>query len=234
VSAAWLPRRADGGPLRIGHRGAAALAPANTLAAIETALASGLDGIELDAVAAGPRLLAAHSAAEVSEDTPALDEALGAAAAGVGLLVCDLKSPGAEAAVVEALRRHGLVGRTVLASFFPDALRRAKELEPALRTSRSFPNDRAGVSGRLPAPAIRAGLGLLRPVLPLRIGPLLRAAEADAATLHHLVVSTALVRRCRALGAPVLAWTVNDRAALARVEELGVDAVITDDPGIFA
>ena len=36
-----LERRADGGPLRIGHRGAAALAPANSLAAIEAGSPSG-------------------------------------------------------------------------------------------------------------------------------------------------------------------------------------------------
>ena len=40
--------RGDGPVLRIGHRGAAALAPPNTIAAVEAALAHGVDMIELD------------------------------------------------------------------------------------------------------------------------------------------------------------------------------------------
>jgi glycerophosphoryl diester phosphodiesterase len=32
---------------------------------------------------------------------------------------------------------------------------------------------------------------------------------------------------------PVLAWTVNRRGVLDRLDRLGVDGVITDDPGIF-
>ena len=39
--------RRDGHPLRIGHRGAAALAPENTLAAFEAAIEAGVDGVEL-------------------------------------------------------------------------------------------------------------------------------------------------------------------------------------------
>jgi glycerophosphoryl diester phosphodiesterase len=31
----------------------------------------------------------------------------------------------------------------------------------------------------------------------------------------------------------VLAWTVNDPALAASLDELGVDAIVTDDPRIF-
>jgi glycerophosphoryl diester phosphodiesterase len=65
-----LRRRADGGPLRIGHRGAAALAPANSLAAVEAGLAAGLDGIEIDVVARDGRLLLAHSLGELADEAP--------------------------------------------------------------------------------------------------------------------------------------------------------------------
>ena len=40
--------RSDGPLLRIGHRGAAALAPANTIEAVEAALAVGVDAVEVD------------------------------------------------------------------------------------------------------------------------------------------------------------------------------------------
>ena len=39
--------------------------------------------------------------------------------------------------------------------------------------------------------------------------------------------------RCHALGAPVLVWTVDDARLLPWLDEIGVDAVITNDPRIF-
>ena len=36
-----------------------------------------------------------------------------------------------------------------------------------------------------------------------------------------------------ALIVAVLAWTVNDRAVLRKLDALGVDGVISDDPRIF-
>jgi glycerophosphoryl diester phosphodiesterase len=229
-----LEPRADGRPLRIGHRGAAALAPANSLAAIEAGLAAGLDGIELDVVASGGRLLLAHSLAELGPDGPRLEDALGRIAAAPAFLDLDLKAEGVEAEVAAALRRHGLVERTVVTSFLRSPLRRLARLEPGLLLGRSFPNDRAGVVERgLPEAVVRAGLAGLRQALPLDIVRLVRGSGARVASLHHLVVSEALLRRCRRHGIPVLAWTANDPGALGRLEALGVDAVITDDPRVF-
>ncbi len=41
-------RREPGRPLRIGHRGAPALAPENTIASLERAVAHGVDVVEID------------------------------------------------------------------------------------------------------------------------------------------------------------------------------------------
>jgi glycerophosphoryl diester phosphodiesterase len=68
-------------------------------------------------------------------------------------------------------------------------------------------------------------------VLARRIGRML--ATANAAMLHWQVVTRAVVERCHALGAPVFAWTVLDADELRRVDDLGVDGVIVDDPRIF-
>jgi glycerophosphoryl diester phosphodiesterase len=46
-------------------------------------------------------------------------------------------------------------------------------------------------------------------------------------------VTPSSVRRAHAVGLPVLAWTVDDPVDLRRVEEAGVDGVITNDPRIF-
>jgi glycerophosphoryl diester phosphodiesterase len=52
--------------------------------------------------------------------------------------------------------------------------------------------------------------------------------------LQHALVTPRAVARARSLGAPVLAWTVDDPADLHRVVEAGAAGVITNDPGIFA
>ena len=51
--------------------------------------------------------------------------------------------------------------------------------------------------------------------------------------LHHAVVSAASVERAHGVGAAVWAWTVDDPAELTRLDAAGVDAVITNDPGLF-
>ena len=62
---------------------------------------------------------------------------------------------------------------------------------------------------------------------------MLARAQASAAVLHLQVVSRAVVRRCHALGVPVLAWTALSVQEVERLDELGVDGVVADDPGIF-
>jgi glycerophosphoryl diester phosphodiesterase len=47
-------------------------------------------------------------------------------------------------------------------------------------------------------------------------------------------VTPRTVARAHELGAPVLAWTVDEPTDLERVLEAGVDGVITNDPRIFA
>jgi glycerophosphoryl diester phosphodiesterase len=63
---------------------------------------------------------------------------------------------------------------------------------------------------------------------------MIRRAGATALMLQHALVTPRAVARARALGAPVLAWTVDEPADLHRVVEAGVAGVITNDPGIFA
>ena len=50
--------------------------------------------------------------------------------------------------------------------------------------------------------------------------------------LNHTLVTRAAVRRAGQLGVPVLAWTVDDPAEVGRLVALGVDGVITNDPGM--
>ncbi|MBD0338466.1 MAG: glycerophosphodiester phosphodiesterase [Thermoleophilia bacterium] len=222
--------------LRIGHRGAAALAPENTLEAIERALEVGVDMVELDVVPlADGTLVLAHDAPAGWPVLPMLDEALALVRErGVDVLL-DVKGPGYEAELTAAVRRHAWVERTLVSSCHAGSVRLLGQLEPGLRRGLTYPFDRLGISSRrLLRPATAAGLGALRAALPLRIGRLLARADASVATLNHAVIGPAVVRSCHARGAQVLAWTVDDPALAARLAALGVDGIISDDPTVVA
>lgn len=230
-------RARDGAFLRVGHRGAAALAPANTIASLERALEAGVDLVEFDVLPRSGELVLGHSPEELDQGAPTLDEALRFLAAhappevGVDL---DLKWYGYEEEAADALRRHGLVERTIVCSVFPDSLRLVKELEPGLLVGLSYPWDRRGLAGRrIFAPVLPAGIAALRRALPFRLQGMLARARADAAMINHLVLSRAAVERCHRLGAAVFAWTIDDPAELERALAAGVDGVISNDPRLF-
>jgi glycerophosphoryl diester phosphodiesterase len=63
---------------------------------------------------------------------------------------------------------------------------------------------------------------------------MLAAANASVAVLHLQVVTDSVVRRCHALDVPVLAWTALTSEQVRRLDRLGVDGVIADDPRILS
>lgn len=223
-----IERRA-GRPLLIGHRGAKAVAPENTLAALEAALAAGVDVVELDV---SPGLLVAHAPEDAHDATLTLDEALAFLAAHGVAAHLDVKLPGYEREVLDAVDRHGLRERVYVSTAFASVARRVAALAPDLTVAIGYPRDRLGVS-RLPWPGVvtRASAAALRQAMPVRIPPLLWASRADAVALHHALCSRAAVATAHRLGVPVLVWTVNDPAAAERFVALGVDGIVSDDPG---
>ena len=109
-------RRGPHGVVRVGHRGAAALAPENSLAAIEAAAAHGVDAVELDVLRVADGSLALAHGPEVAAGSPSLDDGL-ALAADLGLAVqVDVKDGGLEADIVDALSRHDLLARSFVSS----------------------------------------------------------------------------------------------------------------------
>jgi glycerophosphoryl diester phosphodiesterase len=250
--------RADGRPLRIGHKGAAALEPENTLRSLRRAVELGCDLVEFDvldlhdgtlvlahsddlfevshgAARGQVRSLTLESLRELAPDLPTFDEALEllGGESDVGLHV-DLKWHGYEAAAAGAIRRHGLVDRTVVSTFHARSLRELAVLEPGLERGFTYPFDRRGISRRrVLTPLAAAALVGMRRSLPRRIGRMLERARATAAMLHYSVITRAAVDRAHAHGKAVFAWTVDDEVALRQVLAAGVDGVITNDPQIF-
>jgi len=231
-----LPKPA-GGYLKVAHRGASALAPENSLSAVEAALAAGVDIVELDVLAVDGGLRLAHSAAQIQPDSPALEDALelfARAAQPRIWLDLDVKTPGHEEGIMRAVATHGLLERTLVTSFHPQVLREARRLESGIATGLAYPNDRHGLSERRPFGAfVGPGLRVLRAALPARIGRMLAAAGADAAMLHHALVTPKVVARCRDAGAAVFAWTIETRDDLSRVLAAGADGAIANDPSLF-
>lgn len=224
--------RGEGPPIRVGHRGAAALAPENTLDALRAGIAEGCDYVEFDVLSSGDGgLVLAHSAHELPEDVASFDDALSLlAAAGVGAHV-DLKQRGLEQGIAEALRRHDLLERSLVSSLDWAALRDLRRHEPRLRVGLSYPEDRFGLSGRRTfAPLLAGGLAAMKRTLPRLIGRWLDRAAASAAVVHRQLVTASLIRVCHAREAAVWAWTVNDPDEARMLVEWGADAIITDDP----
>lgn len=251
--------RREGRPLRIGHRGAALLAPENTLESFRTAVAVGVDLVEFDVLALddGELVIAhsrdlhevSHGAAEgaIERQTlaelrelcphlPTLDEALeffADEAPGVGVHV-DLKQRSAVHGVVGALRSHGLLDRSFVSSFSWRALRAIRLHEPRIRTGVSFPRDPLRVRDRRGgSPAVQSVLFVLRGTVPTLVDALLYASRSSALVFHHQAITPRVVRMAHRRGVAVVAWTVDDPSDLERVDRAGVDAVVSNDPTIF-
>jgi len=223
-------RRNGALPLVIGHRGAAAVAPENTLASLRAAVDAGADLVEFDI---GPDLQLGHSPHEAPVDQISLDEALEYLREhhlGVHL---DAKRPGYEHEIVAAVRRHGLGDRAVVSTAFSATTRTLARIAPDLPRAIGYPRDRYGISRiRWPEGLTRTGAAALRRAMPLRVPVLLRWGRADTLSLHHTLCSPAAVRASHALGAPVLGWTANEPAVVLRLAAAGVDGIVSDDPGM--
>ncbi len=229
-------------PRRVGHKGAAHLAQGNTLASFDAALAHDVDMIEFDVLSekvdGSGRLLVAHDYEDIRSRTPlTLDQALehlaGEEFAHVEIDL-DVKLPGYELQVVDALRAAGLVERTLVSGMYPSALARVREAEPTLRLGLSVPRVRRDYTTDLltaiPALAILTGY---RATLPRRARAALESGEVDAIMAHWRVVTPALVRSVAGAGGELYVWTVDDASRIAKLTELGVSGIITNDPRLF-
>ena len=227
---------------RIGHKGADLIVPGNTPASFDAALAHGVDMIEFDVLPesrhapADGRLLLAHDYEHVG-GAPTLEDGLAHLASspfdGVELDV-DLKLPGYEARVIEALREHDLVERTLISSNWMRSLITIRALEPKLRLGWSVPRLRRDPTQmwltKLPA---YAGAAYVRAKLPSAVKAHMAAGRCDALMAHWRLVSPRLVRAVREAGGELYVWTVDDGRRIGRLEKLGVTGVITNDPRLF-
>jgi len=227
------------GLIRVGHKGADHVAPGNTTASFEAALEHDVDMIEFDVLPMRDgRLVLAHDYEDATRREPltleeGLDHFAGEAYNGVELDV-DLKLPGYEREVVQGLVERGLDARALISSTYPDSLALVGELAPGLRRGWSVPRARRDYTKSLVTAVPAYGLlAWVRAGLPAKASRAIARGRCEALMAHRLLVSRHLVDRVHRAGGQLYVWTVDDSQEIERLEQLGVDAVITNDPRLF-
>ena len=224
----------------MGHKGADLIEPGNTPASFDAALAHGVDMIELDVLPerSGGRLILAHDYTDAGRRRPlSLEDGLTHLASppfeSIGLIV-DLKVPGHELRVLDALNEHGLVDRSIISSQYRVSLLRIRGAGSPVRLGWSVPRARRDYtkSPFLAGPAYVA-LRAMRAGLPAMAARAIRTKMCDAIVAHWRLTSPRLVRAVGKAGGEVYAWTVDDAPRIRALEAMGVTGVITNDPRLF-
>jgi glycerophosphoryl diester phosphodiesterase len=226
---------------RVGHKGAGLIAPGNTYASFDAALAAGVDMIEFDVLPArvGERLLLAHDYDDAAWRSPhRLEEALAYLAsdafAGIEFDV-DLKLPGYELRVLNALRDHGMLDRALISSQYRSSLAAIRAVEPSVRLGWSVPKLRRDpFRSRTTTVAALVAVQASHAILPARAGRAIRNGDCDALMAHWRLVTPRLVHSVQAAGGELYVWTVDELPRLRALETLGVTGVISNDPRLFA
>jgi glycerophosphoryl diester phosphodiesterase len=229
--------RLDDDVLVIGHRGASAEAPENTLAAVALAVEQRVDYVEIDVLeSADGEVVVIHdrdlmrvggSPLEVADGTAAeirsVDIGSGFDARFAGERVPTLEE------VLELCRDRANV-LIELKSY-------GREVRLEERVIGIV--ERLGMQDQITAMSLKrsmvARLKELRPewrvgLLTARaLGDLTRT-NADFLAVNHALATTDFVRRAHAAGQDVYVWTVNDALNMSRFMSRGVDGLITDYP----
>jgi glycerophosphoryl diester phosphodiesterase len=250
-------------PLIIGHRGASALAPENTLAAFTRALADGADGFEFDVRLASnhvPVVIHDATLTRTAGSNMKIAEALGEdlSRTGVGAWF-NQKFPQLARPEYESEQLPTL--RDVLALFSDTRALLYLEMKgegppwedlagKVVELIRRFSfTDRTVVEcfhlpalaeiKRLDARIRTAALfqpSIRRPLSSLRVDALLeqaRAVGSDEVALHHRLVTARAVAKARQLGMSCVVWTVDDPRWVHRAATLGLKALITNNPRVM-
>jgi len=228
----------------LGHRGASADAPENTLPAFQLALSQGADGVELDA-----RLCSSGEAVVFHDER--LDRLTGRPGRvretpWSVLQTLPVRTPAASttapipllAEVLEALPRTAFInvelksdrwGETAIAEVAGQLLEDGRHA------------DHVVVSSFQPLCLVRLALGFPRLRRGFLLDPdrnrllqerlVLPLVGRDAVHPHHSWVDEAAVQRWHASGRKVAVWTVDEPEAARKLQVWGVDSCITNRPG---
>ena len=207
---------------RIGHKGADLIAPGNTLASFDAALAAGVDMVEFDVLTehrdGTGRLVLAHdfeaAAAARAADPRAGSRPLRPGRVGGHRARRGPQDTGYEQRVVDALREYGLAERALISTMEEESL-------PVVRAARA--RDPPGLVGaeaaaRLPGQPVHARAGARRRAVhadgaPGQAARAIGAGRIDAVMSHWALVTRAWPGPSTRAGGELYVWTVDDRCA---------------------
>jgi glycerophosphoryl diester phosphodiesterase len=228
--------------LKIGHRGASAYAPENTLASIRKAAELGADMVELDVHCCRDGTPVIIHDQEISRTTdgrgsvydyrlqelkqfdagggeriPTLDEAIQCCLSlGLGLYL-EIKDVFCVGSIAAAVRADNLFDKCIVSSFRADWLADLKAQEPRIRA------------------AVLFGSIYVDPVL------LARAAGADyvhpgwetQAVEPHKLLTPEWIARVRAAGLGIIAWHEERPSEIAALQALALDGICSNAPDLL-
>ncbi len=232
----------------VGHKGADLIAPGNTLESFRAAVEAGVDTIEFDVLwlqdahlplEQRAPLVVAHDWGDAEGRTPlklteALDAFLEPPLDGVEIDL-DIKLPGREEEIVDALRERGLIERAMVSTMELYSLGQIVALEPGLRRGWTYPKvTKDWTSKRWARAPMLAALAAMRQRLPGLAAEKLPQMGIESMWVYHPLVSARLARITKLAGVELIAWTVDDAAKMRRLVERGVDGLVSNDPRLFA
>jgi glycerophosphoryl diester phosphodiesterase len=232
----------------VGHKGADLIAPGNTLESFRAAIDAGVDTVEFDVlwlpdshlpVEERAPLVVAHDWHDAERRTPlALTEALDAFLEPPLDRVeidLDIKLPGREEEIVEALRERDLVGRAMVSTMELYSLGRILQLEPALRRGWTYPKvTKDWASKRWAKGPMLGALAVMRQRLPGLAAEKLPKFGVEAMWVYHPLISARLARITKLARVELIAWTVDDLGKMQRLVERGVNGICSNDPRLFS
>jgi len=225
--------------MRIGHKGADAIEPGNTLKSFEAAIEVGVDMVEFDVLRdRDERLVIAHDYHDATVRRPmTLTDALNAfceAPLDEVELDCDLKLPGREAELAGALAGHDLLDRAMVSTMEIESIVKLRKLEPDLRLGWTIPKARHDwTRHRWAGPAVVTALMAMRRRMPKTIAKRAPELGIDAVWAYHRLVTPKLVEAAHEAKVDLIAWTVDEAERISELAEMGVDGIISNDPRLF-
>ncbi|MFP3866950.1 MAG: glycerophosphodiester phosphodiesterase [Desulfobacteraceae bacterium] len=217
----------------MGHRGAPAYEPENTLRSVRRALEMGVGAVEIDVqLTRDSRLAVIHDEtvdrttngrgwvrdltwdelqrldAGQGEHIPALEEVMDLVR-GRAHLVIELKQPDAVGPLAEFFQAHNLFEDAHAISFWHPAVKALREMEPKIRT------------------------GVLLVGHPLDPVAMARDAGAEALVLNFAFVNRDLVQAAKRAGLMVFIWNIDTIELLKPFLDLELDGIGSNRPDVL-
>lgn len=218
--------------MKIGHRGAKAYEPENTLRSFQKALELGVNAVELDVRRTRDGEIVVIHDAEVDRTTnghgsvneltlaeikklltdrgekiPTLKEVLDSLDKKAKILI-ELKEIGLEDKILDLVQEKGLEGNVIIVSFHEEALRKVRALNNHVDIGLIY------VKHKNP---VKAALEL----------------KANYLLPFYRFTHTANVQKAHENGLKVIVWTINESGQVAEFVKKGVDGIASDKPDIL-